>query len=102
MAVTRPRWPDQMPHDGGVVAAARADMDNVLALPRRRAGEQVGAQRRLAIVDVAFWCNADDVVGVEINRVGSRRPEITSLEVRKRPRPDWQGGGLTAQPRGAP
>ena len=55
-----------------VVAGAGSDMHNVVADCGGRAMDQVRVQRRLAVVDPPLGQDADQIIGVEVDGIGSR------------------------------
>ena len=65
-----------MSQDGGVIAGAGSDMHDVFACRRRCLVNQVRMQRRLPIVEIPFGQNADEIIGVQINRIGVGRREV--------------------------
>ena len=47
-------WPDQLGQDRAVIAGARADMNDVPARCRAERLDELGVERRAAIVDAAL------------------------------------------------
>ena len=60
------------------VAGAGPDMHDVVADRRRRAMDQVRVQRRLAVVDPPLGQNADQIIGVEVDGIGSRARHVVA------------------------
>src|SRR6516165_5396636 len=73
--------------DRRVVADPGADVDDMLARPRRRRRNQHRMQPRLAVVQAALRNDADQRVLIEIDRIVARRRYITARPAQHRPRP---------------
>jgi hypothetical protein len=73
--------------DGGVIAGAGSDMHDVFACRRRCLMNEVRMQRRLPIVEMPFGQNADEIIGVQINRIGIRCRDV----VPEPSDPPWTG-----------
>jgi hypothetical protein len=79
--------PHLLRQDGGEVAGAGADMHDVLAGARGEGGHQPGVEGGLTVVEPGLGPDGDDVVRVEIERIGVRCPHIAAPPAQHPPGP---------------
>jgi hypothetical protein len=65
--------------DSGVIPGAGSDMHDVFAGGWGSLVNEMRMQRRLPIVEVPFGQNADEIVGLQINRIGIGRRDVIPI-----------------------
>ena len=87
-----------MSQDGGVIAGAGSDMYDVGARGRCGLVNEVRMQRRLTVVEAPLGQNADEIIGVQINRIGVGRRDVIPEPAED---PPWTGSEKVLPARGA-